>query len=189
MLRKRKYTLQSLIRACRKGNSQAQMELYCRYQKAMYNTALRIMGNTAEAEDMMQEAFLDAFCKLDTFEGRASFGSWLKRIVINKCLNQLKRRKFQWVDEEETDIENIPEDVSALVDELPLTPDDILNGIEQLADGFRIIVSLYLIEGYDHQEIADILGIKSSTSRSQYIRGKERLRKILLEKIKVSESS
>ncbi|MEZ4773112.1 MAG: RNA polymerase sigma factor [Bacteroidia bacterium] len=184
MLKKNGHTPEFLLSACRKGDPKAQKEMYRRYFPAMYNTALRMVNDPFEAEDLMQEAFLDAFENMDAFEGRASFGSWLKRIVINRCLNHLKKRKIDFAYADEETWEKIPE---RNVEEhnVQISPETVSQAIAQLADGFRIILSLYLIEGYDHQEIAQILNIQPSTSRSQFVRGREKLRKILIQQFEM----
>lgn len=155
----------------------AQFDLYKKYNAAMYNTALRITGKTALAEDVIQESFLSAFQSLVFYRGEASFGSWLKRIVINKAIT-LAKRESRWdlvEDEDRLDVE----------DERPEEPDydvqAVRKAMERLPDGFRTVLSLYLLEGYDHQEIAEILNISESTSKTQYMRAKEKLRQLLTE--------
>lgn len=171
-----------LIEKVRNRDRKAQFEVYKRYYKAMYNTALRILKNTAEAEDIMQDSFLDAFGKIDQFDGKATFGSWLKRIVINKSIDTYKRRK------ETISIEDSGIDVADLNEEdylevLSYKVDEIRNGIENLPDDYRIIVSLYLLEGYDHEEISEILNISYENSRTRYSRAKKKLLRDLNEKM------
>ncbi len=153
----------------------AQFELYKKYSAAMYNTALRITKNTALAEDVLQESFLNAFQSLVFYRGEASFGSWLKRIVINKAITMAKKEsKFELV-EDEGQLERVEEvEVESLYD-----VDGVKQAIMELPDGFRTVLSLYLIEGYDHKEIAEIMEITESTSKTQYKRAKEKLRTIL----------
>ena len=170
---------QDLIDACRHGNAKAQFEIYRLYYKAMYNSCFRIVNNTQEAEDVMQEAFLSAFDKINSYKGEVSFGAWLKRIVVNRALDFLKKNKIdslpldekinQLREQEETQ-ENI---------EIEKNVDEIKKGIKQLPSGYRIVLSLYLIEAYDHEEIGEILNISASTSRSQYNRAKKKLIQIL----------
>jgi RNA polymerase sigma factor (sigma-70 family) len=163
-----------LVEECRRGNSRAQLKLYKQYSKAMYNIACRMMNNREDAEDILQEAFVECFRSIETFRYESTFGAWLKRILINRCLNQLRRKKTELVY-----YESLPD---IMPDEEPdIVPDPgiISKGIEQLPDGYRIILSLYLLEGYDHGEIAQILGITESTSKSQYSRARTRLKTIL----------
>lgn len=145
----------------------------------MYNVGFRIVQDTEEAHDVLQEAFISAFRNLDAYRGDASFGSWLKRIVVNKALNVLDRRKFERIPEnEEWDIADTDPDVSYKPE---LTIERVREGIAQLPDGYRSVLSLYLIEGYDHQEIAEIMGFSESNSKSQLNRAKARLREVLAE--------
>lgn len=163
-----------IIEACKKGDSKAQLEIYKRYYKAMYNVSLRILNNTAEAEDVMQESFLSAFQRLDTFKGEVSFGAWLKKIVVNRSLDILKVRKTLISIDSAPEIEDdsTPEDYFRQ-DELSL--EIIKKAINELPDGYRIVLTLYLIEGYDHDEISQILEISNATSRTQYHRAKKQL--------------
>jgi RNA polymerase sigma-70 factor (ECF subfamily) len=167
----------SLIEECRRGSSKAQFRLYNQYSKAMYNLAYRMMNNREDAEDLLQEAFLDCFRNIKSFRFESTFGAWLKSILVNKCINQLRKKKLELVLQETVPVEIVEEEQETIYN-----TDNIFKGIEQLPDGYRIILTLYLLEGYDHTEIAQILGISESTSKSQYSRAKEKLRSILLKK-------
>jgi len=131
-----------------------------------------------EAEDIMQEAFLKAFDKLDTYSGKVSFGAWLKRIVINHSLDQIKKKKLDFKNVEEYPHE-IKEEKEEQENDISEQIEEIKSGVDQLADGYRIVLSLYLLEGYDHDEIGEILNISASTSRSQYTRAKNKLKEHL----------
>ncbi len=168
---------QDLIEKCRNGSRPAQEEIYRLYYRAMYNTCLRMLNDRVEAEDVMQDAFLTAFLKLDQYRGEMSFGSWLKRIVINKSIdvlrakkcvlkNWMKSRKMRrhWNFENDQTQEETEQQVRKIKD-----------AVQQLPEGFRVVLSLFLFEGYDHEEIALILGISESTSRSQLARAKKKL--------------
>jgi RNA polymerase sigma-70 factor (ECF subfamily) len=167
-----------LVEACRRGDQKAQFELYRLYYVAMYNTSLRIVGDSDDAEDVMQEAFLKAFLKLDSYKGEVSFGAWLKRIVINKSLDFLRLKR------EQISLEDAGE-VGEMVDESPETLDvefraeAIKKAIYMLPEGYRIVLSLILFEGYDHEEVSFILNISNATSRTQYHRAKKRLIELL----------
>jgi len=168
---------QDLIDGCRRGDQKAQFQIYKLYYKAMYNTSLRIVNDTMEAEDIMQEAFLSAFEKIGTYSGTVSFGSWLKKIVQNRSLDYFSKNcKIIY-----GDIESFHEIEDTSVEELLLAeePDTRLNkvmeAIKRLPEVYRNIVSLYLLEGYDHEEISEILSIPSSTSRSQFSRARQKL--------------
>ncbi len=169
---------QDIIEGCRQGDKDAQFRLYKLYYRSMYNTSLRIVKDTAEAEDIMQEAFLTAFEKINTYEGKVSFGSWLKRIVINKSLDAIRKKRIKLTElNEETS--KFTEDNETDESEIQYQVESIKKAMENLPDGYRIVLSMYLFEGYDHEEIADILGISNSTSRSQYTRAKQYLLKLL----------
>lgn len=166
-----------IIELSKAGNSKAQFQLYKLYSKAMFNICCRMTNNYAEAEDLLQESFAEAFLKLDSFRFESAFGAWLKRIVVNKCINHLKKRRAQLVFTD-TIPENTYEDDQNM-DSVYLDVKRIRNAMEQLPDGYRVIFSLYLIEGYDHSEIAKIMGISESTSKSQFSRAKQRIKEIL----------
>ncbi len=143
----------------------------------MFNVGYRITASVEDAEDALQEAFVSAFRNLDSYRGEATFGAWLKRIVVNKAINVLNKRRH----------ESLPEDGEFDVAETEqtteyregLTVDRVLKAIDSLPDGYRTVLSLYLIEGYDHEEIGEILGVTVSTSKSQLNRAKARLRQLL----------
>ncbi|MEF8812066.1 MAG: sigma-70 family RNA polymerase sigma factor [Bacteroidales bacterium] len=173
---------QDVIDRCRKGEQKAQFQIYKLYYKAMFNTSFRIVNDRMEAEDIMQEAFLKAFDKIHTYSGKVSFGAWLKRIVINHSLDELKKKKIE-LDSLEDSVYN-PEEEEKAEEEEEETEiwnkvEEIREAINGLPDGYRIVLSLYLLEGYDHEEIAEILNMTSSTSRSQYTRAKNKLREEL----------
>jgi len=170
------HTSELLLR-CKDGEQSAQFEIYKCYYRAMYNTALRILNNSFEAEDMMQESFLIAFTKLSTFKGEVTFGSWLKRIVINKCLTQLKKNnRFEEVKMEVSREEKVEEDLSI---DSSLKPKIILNAINNLKENYRVALNLHLIEGYDYEEISEIMNISYENSRTTISRAKSKLRTVL----------
>jgi RNA polymerase sigma factor (sigma-70 family) len=165
-----------LIEECRKGNSRAQFRLYNQYSKAMFNLALRLMNNHEDAEDILQEAFMECFRNISSFRFESTFGAWLKQIVVNRCINQIRKKKIDLMY-----CENLP----PMTEEEPEEVYDtrkIIKAIENLPDGYRIILTLYLLEGYDHSEISQILGITESTSKSQYLRAKEKVRMMVSKK-------
>ncbi|MBD2714492.1 RNA polymerase sigma factor [Microvirga sp. STR05] len=166
-----------LVERCRLGDRRAQAEIYKRYSKAMFNASLRITGDYAEAEDVLQEAFLSAFRELHSYKGDSSFGSWLKRIVINKSINCLRNRRLQLVPLGEQHDAAGPEtaDFGPENEETNWRADVVRRCVQELPDGYRVVLSLYLLEGYDHAEIAGILGITESTSKSQYSRARKKL--------------
>jgi RNA polymerase sigma factor (sigma-70 family) len=171
------YIHASLIEECRNGNRKAQFRLYKLYSKAMFNLAHRILNNREDAEDILQETFVDCFRNLDSFRFESTFGSWLKKILVNKSINQMKKKRIEL-----TFPEDLPNIAYEEEEEISYDTGKIFNGIEMLPDGYRIILTLYLLEGYDHSEISQILNVSESTSKSQYSRAKEKLRTILSSK-------
>lgn len=169
---------QELIQRCLQGDRQAYYSLYKLYKKGMYSVGLRIVNNTEEAEDVLQEAFISAFKNLDHYRGESSFGSWLKQIVVNKAINQVKKRKPERLPEDEQ-FDVMDEVTDDELEGYPFTIEKVKRAIAMLPDGYRTVVSLYLVEGYDHGEIAEILGISESTSKSQFNRSKKRIKEIL----------
>lgn len=164
-----------LIEECKNGSSRAQFRLYNQYSKAMFNLAYRMTNNREDAEDILQEAFIECFRNISSFRFESTFGAWLKKILINKSINHLKKRKVNLVLHE-----NLPDNIEEENDKgESYDTGNIFRGIELLPDGYRVILTLYLLEGYDHTEIAQILSISESTSKSQYSRAKDKLRKIL----------
>jgi RNA polymerase sigma factor (sigma-70 family) len=167
----------SIIDASKKGDERARYELYRLYSKAMFNVCYRLTNNTEEAEDMLQEAFTQAFMKLDSFRFESTFGAWLKRITVNTCINAIQKKKLEL-----TYIETIYEHQMQEEDnetEPEFTVAGITKAMEKLPKGGQMVFSLYLLEGYDHGEIAQILGITESTSKSQFMRAKRRIIEIL----------
>jgi RNA polymerase sigma-70 factor (ECF subfamily) len=172
---------QKLIEGCRAGDRFAQREIYKLYYKAMYNTCYRMLNSQVEAEDIMQESFLAAFLKINTYKGEMSFGSWLKKIVINKTIDVLRTRKvkFEELNEKSAGYSEDKEPDLNIADDDVRKVAQIKEAITQLPEGFRIVLTLSLFEGYDHEEIAMILGITESTSRSQLARAKKKLIELL----------
>jgi RNA polymerase sigma-70 factor (ECF subfamily) len=168
---------QGLIDRCREGDREAQFRIYDLYYRAMYNTSLRIVKDPMEAEDLMQESFLSAFEKIDTYSGTVSFGAWLKKIVVNRSLDSIRKQKMYFETLDERQAAEIGEEEMQEITKVDTA--EIRDAIMQLPDGFRIVLTLYLLEGYDHEEIAQILNISSSTSRSQYTRARQQLAAIL----------
>lgn len=168
-----------IIEACKNGNDRARYELYQLYSKAMFNVCYRMMNNREEAEDMLQEAFTQAFMKLNSFRYESNFGSWLKRIVVNTCINAINKRKVELTYCEEIYHHDHAEEGSDYEPEF--TVEHVNKAMEKLPAGGRMVFSLYLLEGYDHAEISEILGISESTSKSQFMRAKRRVVEILKE--------
>jgi RNA polymerase sigma factor (sigma-70 family) len=171
----------NLIERCRAGEREAFYKIYKLYSKAMYNVSFRIIGREDDAEDVLQESFISAFKNLQNYRAESSFGSWMKKIVVNKAINVLNKRKMEALpDHEDWDVAEEEEPVEY---GSGLTVESVKRAIEQLPDGYRSVLSLYLLEGYDHQEIAEIMGITESTSKSQLNRAKSKLRDLLEKRV------
>lgn len=170
-----------LIEKCKKGSHRAQLKVYQLYADAMYNASIHIVLDSAVAEDVVQESFIKAFDKINSFRGEVSFGSWLKRIVINGSLDQVRKNTpyFEEIDERVLDT---PNEEEIILEDQP-TLQNVKNAIGALPDKYRVILSLVLIEGYDHEEVCEILHISYASSRTQYHRAKEKLKALLKEKI------
>jgi len=178
--KKTKNIHQDLIDACRLNDQKAQLKIYKLYYKAMYNVSLRILNDQMLAEDTMQDAFLQAFQRIDQYDGIATFGAWLKRIVINRSLDELKKIKGTVpFDEVKHDVPEVQEEDHLEV--LSYKIESIHEAIEKLPDGYRVVLSLYLLEGYDHEEISKILEISYNATRTKYSRAKNKLLGILKE--------
>ena len=164
-----------LVEKCKQGDARSFQKLYELYNKAMFNTSFRIVNDRAEAEDVLQESFIDAFKNIHHFENRSSFGSWLKQIVVNKSINVIRKRKMDIVDIEKTQVGEMPEENVIDEKEIQWKIQEVRKAIQELPDGYRAVLTLYLLEGYDHEEISQILNVKESTARTQYIRAKHKL--------------
>ncbi len=162
------------------GDRKAQYKLYKLYSKAMLNTCMRFVKKQEEAEDILQEAFIDAFTKIESFRMESSFGLWLKQIVVNKSINYLRAKRIELVDIEDHK-HTLEEAESEPINEeaIEYHVEQIQQALFLLSDGYRTVLNMYLFEGYDHQEIATYLGITESTSRTQYMRAKKRLIQII----------
>lgn len=168
-----------LVERCKQGDALGYEALYRQYAKAMYNTSLRIVNNTADAEDVLQESFLDAFRSLHDFSYRSTFGAWLKKIVINKSINLLRKRKTVLVEMETAEAQDVREDEQVNEEEIQYKVEEVKKMIRKLPDGYRTVLTLYLLEGYDHEEISQILNISHNTVRTQYVRAKQKLLTII----------
>ena len=163
-----------IIKGCKQNKARAQMQLYDRYCQAMFIIANRYVNDAQTAEDVMQEAFIKVFKKIGTYKGEVTIGAWIKRIVINQCIDYLKKRKFEIVGIEDKHFEVESQNSWTVDDNMNLQM--IMQAIEALPEKYKVVLKLYLLEGYDHQEIAQVLNITEVTSRSQLMRGKNKLK-------------
>jgi RNA polymerase sigma factor (sigma-70 family) len=165
-----------LVLAGKAGEVKAYEKLYKLYSVSMLNTAYRIIGTIEDAEDVLQESFVVAFNKLATFRQETTFGLWLKTIVINRAVTVLRKRKMEWVPIMDEHLDMIPfEDNELYEEELQFKVFRVKEAISKLPDGYRVVSSLHLLEGYDHEEISSILHINENTARVQYSRAKRKL--------------
>jgi RNA polymerase sigma factor (sigma-70 family) len=169
-----------IIEQCKQNDRSAQLKLYNQYCDGMFVVAMRFVKHTMEAEDIVQEAFISAFAKLNQYKAEVTFGAWLKRIVINKSIDCLKSKKQHLQELEEVHLKVVDNNTQNewLVDDT-ITLDEIKLAIQKLPDKYRYVVMLYLVEGYDHQEISEILNITEVASRTQLSRGKSKLKEQL----------
>ena len=172
-------THKELVQACAAGDRKAQFELYRLYSKAMYNICLRMLNDPEDAEDLLQQSFIDVFTKLHSFRFESSIGAWIKRIVVNNCINFLKKRRLTLQSFDDEKMGSLPESSDDNLHENQLSVQKVKKAIAQLPDGYRVVFTLYLFEGFDHQEIAEILNISQATSKSQFSRAKKKLRELL----------
>lgn len=170
-----------IVVRCRKGDVRAFHELYEAYSRAMYNICLRMTGHSSDAEDVLQEAFVQVFKNLEKLESDSSLTAWIKRIVVNHCLSHLRKKKVSWEEVGETEAA-----VETEVDEEEhaLTVSMVKEAIRELPDGYRTVLNLYIFEEYSHREIAALLGITESTVKTQFMRAKEKVRQLVKLKIK-----
>jgi RNA polymerase sigma-70 factor (ECF subfamily) len=170
-----------LVERCKQGDSLSYSQLYSKYAKAMFNTSLRIVNNVSDAEDILQDAFVDAFRHLNDFKYKSSFGAWLKRIVINKSISLLRKKKMQWIDIESTQVADAGDAESIDEADFSFKLEEVRKAIQLLPDGYRAVVSLYLLEEIPQEEIGKMLGISHNTVRTQYHRAKQKILSILKE--------
>ncbi len=171
--------LDPILESCKKGDAISYQVLYNKYAKAMFNTCLRIVNNRADAEDILQEAFCDAFQNLDAYEYKSTFGSWLKKIVVFKAINKVKRDRQRWFEITDTTSSTLQEEETIDEAEFAWKVEEIKKAIYQLPDGYRTVLCLHLLENYKHSEIAILLDVSASTVRTQYIRAKSKLIQLL----------
>ena len=175
-------THRQIVIDCQSGHAPSQEKLYRLYAKAMYNICIRMLGNEHDAEDLLQHSFIDVFTKLHTFRFESSIGAWIKRIVVNNCINYLKKKRLVVEPLEENHHLNnrvLYCSGNNPVPEPMYTINDIKKAMMNLPTGFRVVFTLYALEGYDHKEIGQILGVSETTSKSQYSRAKQKLKKII----------
>ena len=172
-----------LVNRCKENDRQSQHKIYQLYAKPMFNVCYRIVNQHDEAQDVLQESFINMFKQIGSYREESSFGAWFKRIVINNSLNHIKRRDREKIRLEA--LKNEADQESYEMEEEPIPQTSIVeiqNAMELLPAGYRLVFTLYLFEEYSHREIAEELGITESTSKSQLNRAKKKMKEILINK-------
>ena len=168
-------SLEQLIQNCKNNDTQAQSDLYKLFSSKLFALSLKYSKNYAEAEDVLQDAFVTIFKKIEQYKGKGSFEGWLKRIVINTALQRYREKGlFDIVSEE-----SLKDDVTVDVENETIDIDFLLNAIQELPDRYRLVFNLYVLDGYSHKEIGEMLNISTGTTKSNLARA----RMILKEKI------
>ncbi|WP_425236373.1 RNA polymerase sigma factor [Ulvibacterium sp.] len=169
-----------VVEQCKANDRKAQLQLYNQYCSGMFYVAMRFVKNSSDAEDIIQESFIKAFQKIHQFKGDVSFGAWLKRIVINKSIDFLKAKKERLVPLDENYMQVVEDDDWTVEDGITL--DEVKLAMEQLPEKYKYVVMMFLLEGYDHREIANVLGLSETACRTRLLRGKGFLKELLKKK-------
>lgn len=167
-----------IVDSCRKGDAKAQKKLYDMYAPLFMSIAMRYMKNFESAEDVMVMGFFKIFNNINKYKGEGSFEGWMKRILVNEALMQIRKRNNLRMTVELTDIDK-PDDSSVIDD---IAYEELVAVLSELPPGYRTIFNMYVIEGYKHREIAEALGISINTSKSQLILAKKKMRELLKKK-------
>lgn len=169
-----------IVEECKANNRKAQLKLYKQYCDGMFCVAMRFLKNEVDAEDVTQESFIKAFQKIDQFKGDVTFGAWLKRIVINKSIDFLKSKRQRMVELDESFM-SVTEDDDWTI-ESGINLEEVKIAIESLPEKYKYVVMMFLMEGFDHNEISEVLGLSSSNCRTRLLRGKGLLKELLKNK-------
>ncbi|MDR2954124.1 MAG: sigma-70 family RNA polymerase sigma factor [Prevotella sp.] len=165
-----------ILAGCKEQKREAQKMLYDKYARKMYSICLRYCSDADSAQDLLQDGFMKVFANISSFQEKGSFEGWLKRIFINLALENLRKKKN--VIQTSDDVQNIPDVVDDSTEDeemYKISEDELLKMIQELPQGYATVFNLYAIEDYSHKEIAELLGINESTSRSQYVRARQLL--------------
>lgn len=169
-----------VVEKCKANDRKSQLKLYGQYCDGMYVVAMRFLQNSDDAEDALQDAFISAFQKIHQFSGEVTFGAWLKRIVVNKCIDFLESKKQDLLSLEEHHMQAIDDDDWSIGSEISIG--EVKGAIQNLPEKYRYVVLMYLVEGFDHKEIAQVLELTETTSRTRLLRGKGYLKSALIKK-------
>lgn len=166
-----------IVEKCKANDRSAQLQLYKQYCDGMYCVAMRFLKNADDAEDVLQEAFIKAFQKIHQFKGEVTFGAWLKRIVVNKCIDFLKSKKEQTVALDESYMKPVVDDDWTVEEHIDIN--EVKEAIGNLSQKYKYVVMMYLLEGFDHKEISAVLDISETACRTRLLRGKGQLKELL----------
>jgi len=169
-----------IVERCKNNDRKAQLKLYEKYCDGMFWVAMRFVKNSDDAEDILQEAFIKAFERIHQFSAEVTFGAWLKRIVVNQSIDFLKAKKQKAMVLDETYM-HIETDEDWSVDN-DITIDEVKHAMERLPENYKYVVLMYLLEGYDHREISQVLNLTETTCRTRLLRGKALLKDFLKHK-------
>jgi len=170
------YSDTDLLEGCIRGDRKMQRELYNRFAPKMYGVCLRYAGSAEEAEDILQEGFIKVFRKIASYRGEGSFEGWIRRIFVNTAIEYYRKKTYLQpiTEHEENSVEG---KYLSVLDNL--AEKDIINLVQQLSPGYRTVFNMYVVEGYTHKQIADVLGISEGTSKSQLSRAKQILQELV----------
>lgn len=173
---------EDIINGCKKEQRQAQEALYKKYASRMLGVCFRYANDILEAEDTLLEGFVKVFDNISSYSGKGAFEGWIRRIMVNVALNKIRSRNknLSFVEDFNFDVKDIQSPIDKIQHK------QLLEALNRLPEGYRLVFNLFVIEGYSHQEIAEQLGIKEATSRSQFAKSKTYLKKIILEQEKVN---
>ena len=176
----------SLVEGCKKNDRKSQHIIYEKFYGKMMGVALRYFKDYDTASDMVQESFIKAFSKINQFEGGENFGGWLKRIVVNHSLDQIrKNKKVSFTSEDELQHQTYEDESEDLSYYSGINMNQILEAVHELSDSYKMVFNLYVLDGLTHKEIANVLGISEGTSKSNYAKAKKKLKTILSDKFKL----
>ncbi len=178
LLTRQKIIEDSTMHRCKKGENTAFEEIYNKYKKAMFNISHRLLNSLDDSNDVIQESFIKAFQNISNFENEAAFGSWIKRVVINHSIDILKKKKNNSISIDQIEIAEEIDEPNDLKYDIEI----VKKCIQELPDGYRIVLTLYLFEDYSHKEIANMLKISEGTSKSQYNRAKKKIIQLIQDK-------
>ena len=178
-------SLEELIEGCRNDKRKAQKELYKRYAPLLLGICVRYAKDSSEAEDVLQEGFIKIFDKIKLYNNQGSFEGWMRRLMVNTAISNYRKnlKRYYKIDINEPSVKGVSQDWS----NCDYTKDELMHVISTLPDGYRMVFNLYAIEGYKHKEIAELLNIDETTSKSQYSRAKKQLQEKLMKFSKIKE--